>query len=45
MVEWFVGCLFEDWFDGDFIVIVDCEEIMVIGKLFGFESFEEESVV
>lgn len=31
--EWFAGRLPEDWFDGDPTVIVDREEIMVIGKL------------
>jgi hypothetical protein len=31
--EWFAGRLPEDWFDGDPTVIVDREEITVIGKL------------
>ncbi|ETW22752.1 hypothetical protein [Mycobacterium gastri] len=31
--EWFAGRLPEDWFDGDPAVIVDREEITVIGKL------------
>ncbi|WP_078750571.1 transcriptional regulator AbmR [Mycobacterium tuberculosis] len=41
--EWFAGRLPEDWFDGDPTVIVDREEITVIGKLPGLESPEEES--
>lgn len=32
-VEWFAGRLPEDWFDDDPTVIVDREEITVIGKL------------
>ncbi|AMC63304.1 hypothetical protein RN09_1556 [Mycobacterium tuberculosis variant africanum] len=36
--EWFAGRLPEDWFDGDPTVIVDREEITVIGKLPGLES-------
>lgn len=35
--EWFAGRLPEDWFDGDPTVIVDREEITVIGKLPGLE--------
>jgi hypothetical protein len=31
--EWFAGRLPQDWFDGDPAVIVDREEITVIGKL------------
>jgi hypothetical protein len=31
--EWFAGRLPEDWFDGDPTVIVDREEITVIGRL------------
>jgi hypothetical protein len=31
--DWFAGRLPEDWFDGDPTVIVDREEITVIGKL------------
>jgi hypothetical protein len=31
--EWFAGRLPEDWFDGDPTVVVDREEITVIGKL------------
>lgn len=31
--EWFAGRVPEDWFDGDPTVIVDREEITVIGKL------------
>ena len=31
--EWFAGRLPEDWFDGDPTVIVDREEITVVGKL------------
>jgi hypothetical protein len=42
--EWFAGRLPEDWFDGDPTVIVDREEITVIGKLAGPEnSGQEES--
>ena len=36
--EWFAGRLPEDWFDGDPTVIVDREEITVIGKLAEPES-------
>ena len=31
--EWFAGRLPEGWFDGDPTVIVDREEITVVGKL------------
>jgi hypothetical protein len=31
--EWFAGRLPEDWFDGDPVVVVDREEITVVGKL------------
>jgi hypothetical protein len=31
--EWFAGRLPEDWFDGDPTVVVDREEITVVGKL------------
>ncbi|EUA50162.1 hypothetical protein I552_1098 [Mycobacterium xenopi 3993] len=31
--EWFAGRLPDDWFEGDPTVIVDREEITVIGKL------------
>jgi len=41
--EWFAGRLPEDWFDGDPTVIVDREEITVIGKLAEPEGSEEES--
>ncbi|WP_068186277.1 hypothetical protein [Mycobacterium sp. UM_CSW] len=42
--EWFAGRLPEAWFDGDPTVIVDREEITVIGKLPEFAgSGEEES--
>jgi hypothetical protein len=40
--EWFAGRLPEDWFDGDPTVIVDREEITVIGKLPEPESAGEE---
>ena len=36
--EWFAGRLPEDWFDGDPTVIVDREEITVIGTLPGKEE-------
>ena len=41
--EWFAGRLPEDWFDGDPTVIVDREEITVIGKLAQPEGLEKES--
>ncbi|OCB47981.1 hypothetical protein A5677_25800 [Mycobacterium malmoense] len=44
--EWFAGRLPEDWFDGDPTVIVDREEIMVIGRLpelAGSENEESEA--
>src|SRR6201999_78414 len=42
--DWFAGRLPEDWFDGDPAVIVDREEITVIGKLREpASSGEEES--
>src|SRR5262249_24259074 len=42
--DWFAGRLPEDWFDGDPTVIVDREEITVIGKLAEpASSGEEES--
>jgi hypothetical protein len=40
--EWFAGRLPEDWFDGDPTVIVDREEITVIGKLPEPEHSEQE---
>jgi len=40
--EWFAGRLPEDWFDGDPTVIVDREEITVIGKLAEPESGGKE---
>jgi hypothetical protein len=40
--EWFAGRLPEDWFDGDPTVIVDREEITVIGKLAEAESSGKE---
>src|ERR1700744_3404251 len=40
--EWFAGRLPEAWFDGDPTVIVDREEITVIGKLAESESSEKE---
>src|ERR1700758_420146 len=40
--EWFAGRLPEAWFDGDPTVIVDREEITVIGKLAEPESSGEE---
>lgn len=39
--EWFAGRLPDDWFDGDPVVIVDREEITVIGKLAEPEGQEE----
>jgi len=41
--EWFAGRLPEDWFDGDPTVIVDREEITVIGKLAEPGTQESES--
>ena len=41
--EWFAGRLPEAWFDGDPTVIVDREEITVIGKLAELDSEKEES--
>ena len=41
--EWFAGRLPETWFDGDPTVIVDREEITVIGKLAESDSEKEES--
>lgn len=41
--EWFAGRLPETWFDGDPTVIVDREEITVIGKLAEPDSEKEES--
>ncbi|MGO9031801.1 hypothetical protein [Mycobacterium sp.] len=40
--DWFAGRLPEDWFDGDPTVIVDREEITVIGKLPEPETSGEE---
>jgi hypothetical protein len=40
--EWFAGRLPETWFEGDPIVVVDREEITVIGKLAGPQSSEKE---
>lgn len=39
--EWFAGRLPEAWFDGDPTVIVDREEITVIGKLADLENAQE----
>ncbi|HEY1443092.1 MAG TPA: hypothetical protein VGF65_20235, partial [Mycobacterium sp.] len=39
--EWFAGRLPETWFDGDPTVVVDREEITVIGKLAEPDSKEE----
>ncbi|MCV7030590.1 hypothetical protein [Mycobacterium sherrisii] len=39
--EWFAGRVPQDWFDGDPIVIVDREEITVIGKLAGQAGKQE----
>ncbi|OMC17742.1 hypothetical protein [Mycobacterium sp. SP-6446] len=41
--EWFAGRLPESWFDGDPTVIVDREEITVIGKLAEPEGDESEA--
>ena len=41
--EWFAGRIPEKWFDGDPTVIVDREEIVVIGKLAAPENAEAES--
>jgi hypothetical protein len=41
--EWFAGRLPETWFDGDPTVIVDREEITVIGKLAEADSEQEAS--
>lgn len=41
--EWFAGRLPETWFDGDPAVIVDREEITVIGKLAEAQGSGEES--
>ena len=41
--EWFAGRLPEAWFDGDPIVVVDREEITVIGKLAEPQSSGNES--
>src|SRR5215467_756363 len=41
--EWFAGRLPEAWFDGDPTVVVDREEITVIGKLAEPEGSGEES--
>src|ERR1700747_1361114 len=41
--EWFAGRLPETWFDGDPTVIVDREEITVIGKLAEADSEKEQS--
>jgi hypothetical protein len=41
--EWFAGRLPDDWFDGDPAVIVDREEITVIGKLPAAVESGEES--
>ena len=40
--EWFAGRLPEGWFDGDPTVIVDREEITVVGKLAAPESTDKE---
>ena len=40
--EWFAGRLPETWFEGDPTVIVDREEITVIGKLAESEGVEKE---
>ncbi|WP_246541150.1 hypothetical protein [Mycobacterium spongiae] len=40
--EWFAGRLPEDWFDGDPTVIVDREEITVIGKLAESENSDKD---
>lgn len=41
--EWFAGRLPESWFDGDPAVVVDREEITVIGKLAEPQASGEES--
>ena len=41
--EWFAGRLPETWFDGDPTVIVDREEITVVGKLVEPDAGSEES--
>ena len=41
--DWFAGRLPETWFDGDPAVIVDREEITVVGKLAAPEPGAEES--
>lgn len=41
--DWFGGRLPEDWFDGDLEVIVDREEITVIGRLPVSEGAESEA--
>ena len=41
--EWFAGRLPDDWFDGDPTVVVDREEITVIGKLSAPADSAEES--
>ncbi|OBG54519.1 MULTISPECIES: hypothetical protein [unclassified Mycobacterium] len=40
--EWFAGRLPESWFDGDPTVVVDREEITVIGRLPELEGSEKE---
>jgi hypothetical protein len=40
--DWFAGRLPDTWFEGDLIVVVDREEITVIGKLPGPQSSEKE---
>ncbi|WP_454561065.1 hypothetical protein [Mycobacterium haemophilum] len=40
--EWFAGRLPDDWFDGDPMVIVDREEITVIGNLAESDSVGKE---
>ncbi|CAM4470510.1 hypothetical protein MB901379_03636 [Mycobacterium basiliense] len=41
--EWFAGRLPADWFDGDPTVVVDREEITVVGKLPGAENAGPEA--
>ncbi|MCV7077049.1 hypothetical protein [Mycobacterium szulgai] len=41
--EWFAGRLPEGWFDGDPAVVVDREEITVVGKLPGETESEERA--
>jgi hypothetical protein len=41
--EWFAGRLPADWFDGDPTVVVDREEITVVGRLAQPEGLEKES--